>query len=114
MSIKYKKLSFELYDVLGMSVRGEALTIGRVVLDTNGTEAWRRFNRRYSPRTPASTLAKLKDVLNLGIAKTAHDLANILENWELKLNVFGKVYLDEISAKTKMISMCTQEMQDII
>ena len=46
-SINSEKLSYELYDVFGMSVTGEALTIVRGVPDMNGIEAWRRLSWWY-------------------------------------------------------------------
>lgn len=117
VNVDYEKLSFEFYDILGMSVTGEALTIVRGVHDMNGAEAWRRLNRRYAPRTPARTLVKLMDVLNPGKAKTVHELAHMLEVWELKVNVLEKDFSENIGQKIRaavLLGMCMQELQDII
>ena len=61
---RFESLSYELYDVLGLSVTGEAFTIVRSVHGMNGMEAWMRLNRRSWPKTPARTLVKLMDVLS--------------------------------------------------
>jgi hypothetical protein len=88
--VNISELGVEIYDIIGMTVSGEALTIVRGVQDMNGAEAWRRLYRRYSPRTPARTLVKLMEVLNPGKAKTVQELASMVERWELKVNVLEK------------------------
>ena len=114
---QYRKLSIELYDLIGLSVMGEAMTIVRGVPEMNGAEAWRRLLRRYQPRSPARTLVKLMDVINPGRAKDVHELAGKLEQWQLKVGLFEKDTKEEVSPKIKaavLLSMCMQELQDII
>ena len=112
-----EKLAAEIYDIIGMTVMGEALTIVKGVQDMNGVEAYRRLFRRYSPNTPARSLVRFMEVLNPGRAKDVHDLANKLENWELKVAVFEKEDGESVSEKVKvavLLGMCTQELQDLI
>ena len=114
---EYEQLAVEMYDIIGLSVTGEALTIVRSVPDMNGAEAWRRLTRRYSPKTPARTLVKLMEVLNPGKAKSVHELTGMIEAWELKIGLLEKECQEKISDKIKsavLLGMCMQELQDII
>jgi hypothetical protein len=80
----------EIYDVLGLNVSGEALTIVRGVDSLNGVEAWRRLMKRYSPNTPQRQLVRLMELLTPTKAKNATELANTMEQWELKLRVYER------------------------
>ena len=85
-----EKCSYELYDIIGIMVSGEALTIVLSFDDMSGLDAWRRLNRKHAPKTPARALVKLTEALNSGRAKAVHELATRLDSWEVKVNMFEK------------------------
>ena len=69
---------------------GEALTIIRTVVDMGGFLAWRALHKRYSPVTPARTLAALMEVMcpprNIDITV----LPKAIDVWMLKLTTLEK------------------------
>ena len=62
----------EIYDVLGLNVSGEALTIVREVDSLNGIEAWRRLMKRYLAEHAATPAGQADGVANAGEGEECH------------------------------------------
>jgi hypothetical protein len=81
------KSATEIYDIIGLHVRGEALTIVRGVPDMNGVEAWRRL---CLPEHASSNVGQAhgRIIVSPGKAKSVNELAAMVEKWELKVRMF--------------------------
>jgi hypothetical protein len=55
-------------------VKGEALTIMKMVEKLCGREAWQRLYAKYNPKTTARAIKLLAEVCSPGSAKNLHEV----------------------------------------
>jgi hypothetical protein len=112
-----EKLAAEFYDILCSVTVGEAMTIVRGEVSMNGLLAWRKIYQRFSPMTPARTLAALIDVMNPPKHTDAALALKAIDVWTTKINVLEKDHGEELSDNMKkavLLSMLPPDLQDMI
>ena len=65
----------------------------------NGLWAWKRMSSSLNPRTLASGIKMISNVLNLGKISNAARADTMIEEWEDKVTKLHVEYDEEISAK---------------
>jgi hypothetical protein len=114
---KIEKLAAEMYDLLCSLTSGEAMTVVRAETEMNGFLAWRSLCKRYSPMTPARTLAALMDVMNPPKHTDINLILKAIDLWTLKINTLEKDHGEKLSPNMKkavLLSMLPNDIQDLI
>jgi hypothetical protein len=112
-----KVLAAEMYDLLCSVTSGEAMTIVRAEVEMNGFMAWKALYARYSPMTPAKTLALLMDIMNPPKHKDVSLIMKSMDIWTLKMNTLEKEHGEKLSPNMKkavLLSMLPMDLQDMI
>jgi hypothetical protein len=112
-----QRLSSEMYDLLCSVTGGEAMTVVRAEVAMNGFMAWKALYARYSPMTPAKTLALLMDVMSPPKHKDVSLIMKSIDIWTLKMNVLEKEHDEKLSPNMKkavLLSMLPMDLQDMI
>jgi hypothetical protein len=112
-----KGLSAEMYDLLCSVTSGEAMTIVRAEVDMNGFMAWKALYARYSPMSPAKTLALLMEIMSPPKHKDVSLIMKSMDIWTLKMNTLEKEHGEKLSPNMKkavMLSMLPMDLQDMI
>jgi hypothetical protein len=114
---KIHALAAEMYDLLCAVTGGEAMTVVRGEVGMNGFMAWKSLYNRYSPMTPARTLALLMDVMNPPRHSDVSLIPKAIDLWTMKINTLEKEHGEKLSANMKkavLLSMLPVELQDLI
>jgi hypothetical protein len=107
----------EMYDLLCSVTGGEAKTVVRWEVSMNGFMAWKAIYARYSPMTPAKTLALLMDVMSPPKHKDVNLVMKAMDIWALKMNTLEKEHGEKLSSNMKkavLLSMLPMDIQDMI
>jgi hypothetical protein len=113
----HEKLASEFYDLLCSLTSGEAMTIVRGEVTMNGFLAWRKIHQRYSPMTPARTLAALMEVMSPPKHTDVTLIHKAIDTWTTKINILQKDHGEELSPNMKkavLLSMLPPDLQDMI
>ena len=109
-----KEMSPKLFSVLMNLTTGEANAAVRRCRG-NGLLAWRRLSATLNPRTLASGVKMISNVLNPGKIANAAKADQAIDTWEDKMARLDIEYGEELSAKMKvavLYSMLPKDLQE--
>jgi hypothetical protein len=111
------RLSAELYDLLCMSVKGEALAIVRGCNDMLGFVAWRKLHQKYAPRTMARAIRMVAAVTSPPVIRTMEDVETKVTAWEGSMDALTKNFREKFGPTVKigiLTNMLPPQLQDVV
>ena len=84
-----ERSSAELYDVLCQTCVGEALMIVKSVDDMEGIKAWQALCKKYRPKTRASAVRMMSEVVNPPKVKDLNQFEASVTKWEDMIKSLG-------------------------
>ena len=115
MSEGDRKVSGELFDLLCQLCSGDALAVLRGIDDCKGVYAWAKLTEKYNPKTMASRVRLLTQVVGPAKVKENKDIESAIAAWKEKykrlVSMFGERLSEvaEVACVTSMMPPWVQE-----
>ena len=101
MTDEEKLISRQLYYVLALSVKGNALAIVKGVEKNNGIEAWRKLNMRYEPESSSRHYSMMHRLMEVPFSSDLDQLEAAITNWENRVREWEIAATDNLSDSVK-------------
>jgi hypothetical protein len=111
------ELAAELYDILAMLCKGEAILMIKAEEEFNGVKVWCKMFQRYNPRTLGRMVKMLGEVTAPPRVTKMGEIESAISKWEQKARVMEREFDQKFHDALKMaivINMVPNDIQEFV